>query len=402
MESALDNLSVRVTHNFTPAAAGGRGGGRGGGPPGGGIRGAGGPGGRGGRGAAQGTSVNMTAQLQYRRNDNDQRNVLPTLGGRSIGTNIGVPVSFNIRHKQTMHAINVNFSSTSAKTRNHYAGVVDVAGLAGITGVSTDPFNWGLPSLSFSTFSTLRDVTPSRRSDRRIALSYNWTRPYKTHQFRVGGDARLDRSESQTDANATGSFTFTGLYTAGAAASGGLAAFKGSGLDFADFLLGLPQQAAVQYGPGNVRMSGKSMSLFFQDDWRQSAKLTLNLGVRYELILPFIEQSGHMVNLDVPPDFSAAVPVQSGADGRVHGQLPRRAVEPRHQQCRAANRRRLSHQARDDSARRLRHQLQRGLVFGDRAAVVDPAALLGDRQRDRHSGGAAAPRRMRSPTPRPA
>ena len=26
------------------------------------------------------------------------------------------------------------------------------------------------------------------------------------------------------------------------------------------------------------------MSLFFQDDWRKSAKLTFNLGVRYELI----------------------------------------------------------------------------------------------------------------------
>ena len=61
-----------------------------------------------------------------------------------------MPVSFNIRHKRTMHAINVNFSSTSAKTTNHYAGVEDVAGLAGITGVSTDPFNWGVPSLSFS------------------------------------------------------------------------------------------------------------------------------------------------------------------------------------------------------------------------------------------------------------
>jgi hypothetical protein len=327
-QSALDNLSVRVTHNFTPAAAGGRGGGRGGGGAPGGVRGAGGPGGRGGRGAAQGTSVNMTAQLQYRRNDNDQRNVLPTLGGRSAGSNIGVPVSFNIRHKQTMHAINVNFSSTSAKTINHYAGVLDVAGLAGITGVSTDPFNWGLPSLSFSTFSTLRDVTPSRRTDRRFSTSYNWTRPYKLHQLRFGGDVRFDRSASQTDANATGAFVFTGLYAAGPAATGGLAALSGGGLDFADFLLGLPQQASVQYGPGNVRMSGKSMSLFFQDDWRQSAKLTLNLGVRYELILPFIEQSGHMVNLDVPPDFSAAVPVQSGQTGPFTGEFPTGLLNP--------------------------------------------------------------------------
>jgi trimeric autotransporter adhesin len=315
--SALDNLSVRVTHNFTPAAAGGRGaGGRGGGGFAGGQRAPGGAGGRGGRGAAQGTSVNMTAQLQYRRNDNEQRNVLPLLGGHTSSSNLGIPVSFNIRHKRTMHAISVNFSSTSANTTNHYAGVVDVAGQAGIGGASTDPFNWGVPSLSFSSLSSLRDVTPSRRADRRLSASYNWTLPFKTHQLRAGGDVRFDRSASQSDPNAAGAFVFTGLYTAG------LSTVRTGGFDFADFLLGLPQQATVQYGPGNVRMTGKSMSLFFQDDWRQSAKLTLNLGVRYELMMPFIEQSGHMVNLDVPPDFTAAVPVLSGESGPFTGSFP--------------------------------------------------------------------------------
>ena len=43
---------------------------------------------------------------------------------------------------------------------NQYAYVEDVAGNAGITGVSTDPFDWGVPQLSFSTFTGLRDVTP--------------------------------------------------------------------------------------------------------------------------------------------------------------------------------------------------------------------------------------------------
>ena len=312
--SAGDNLNVRITHNFTPAAAGGRGGGQ---------RAPGGAGGRGGRGAAQGTSVNMTAQLQYRRSDNEQRNVLPTLGGQSSSSNIGVPVSLNIRHTQTMHAITVNVSSTSANTTNRFNGLEDVTGLAGISGVSTEPFNWGVPSLSFASLSSLRDVTPSRRSDQRLSLAYNWTRPYKTHQVRAGGDVRLDRTAGQSDANAEGAFVFTGLY-----AAGGLPVVANSGLDFADFLLGLPQQATVQYGPGRVRMSGKSMSLFVQDDWRQNARLTLNFGIRYELILPFIERRGRMANLDVPPDFSAAAPVQSGQTGPFTGSFPAGLLNP--------------------------------------------------------------------------
>ena len=167
---------------------------------------------------AQGTSVNMTAQLQYRRNDNDQRErPARRSAARVRASNIGVPVSLNIRHKRTMHAINVNFSSTSAKTTNHYAGVEDVAGLAGITGVSTDPFNWGVPSLSFSSLSSLRDVTPSRRSDRRlIAVATTGRCPYKTHQLRAGGDCPLrSHRPARPTRTPTGAFVFTGLYAAG-------------------------------------------------------------------------------------------------------------------------------------------------------------------------------------------
>ena len=43
------------------------------------------------------------------------------------------------------------------------------------------------------------------------------------------------------------------------------------------------------------------MSLFVQDDWRKSSSLTFNLGLRYELLWPFTEQDGQMVNLDAAP-----------------------------------------------------------------------------------------------------
>jgi trimeric autotransporter adhesin len=318
--SSGDTINLRVTHNFTPAAAGGgRDGGRGGGGGGGGRA----AGGRGGRGQAQtGTSVNMTAQLQYRRSDTDILNVLPQLGGHSASRSLAVPVSFNIRHKRTMHTLNVNFSSTSSTTANHFGGVENVAGGAGITGVSLDPFDYGVSSLSFAGLQGLRDVTPSRRTDKRTTLSYTWTQPWKTHQFRAGGDFRLDRSASQADANANGSFVFTGLYSTGG--FGNIPA----GADFADFLLGLPQQASVQFGPGNVELRGKSGSLFFQDDWRQSAKLTLTLGVRYELIYPYTEANGRLASLDVPADFSAATQVTAGQSGPFTGVYPAGILKP--------------------------------------------------------------------------
>ena len=319
--STSDAVTVRVTHNFTanPAGRGGAAGGRGGG----GGR-AGGPPGRGGGPGGRGMTVNLNAQLQYRRGHNDSINVMPTLGGRSANSSISVPVGLNIQKARQVHAINVNLSRSSSDALNRYAFVEDVAGLAGINGVSTDPFTWGVPTLNFSTFSDVRDLTPTQRKDTRLSATYAWTRPAANlrHTLRLGGDFRQDWSEAQTDANARGEFVFTGLYAAGGGQIPRNAAF-----DFADFLLGMPQQASINYGPGLVRMRGRGLSAYVQDDWRVRGNLTVNLGLRYELIWPYLETNGHMVNLDVNDDFTAAAPVQSGAPSEFNGVYPDALVD---------------------------------------------------------------------------
>ena len=309
-DSLGDTFSGRITHNFTPGAGGRAGAGRGG------FGGRGGPGGRGGR-ANQGTAVLLNAQVQYRRSDAERVNVFPTLGGHNDSSSLAVPISLNIAHRRTLHNISFNVSRTSSSSINRYANVVDVAGDAGINGVSTDPFDWGVPDLSFSSMSSVRDLDPSRRTDRRISTAYTWMRPFARHMLRLGGDYRWDTSNNRTDPNARGGFVFTGLYTGGATANA-----RGDGLDFADFLFGLPQQASLQYGPGNVELHGRSMSLFVQDDWRKTNTLTFNLGLRYELLWPFTEDHGQMVNLDATPDFSAVAPVVSGGTGPYTGSFP--------------------------------------------------------------------------------
>ncbi|HWK10279.1 MAG TPA: carboxypeptidase regulatory-like domain-containing protein, partial [Vicinamibacterales bacterium] len=315
--SALDNVNLRVIQSFTPVAPNGRVG----------FGGLGGRGGAGrfagGRSGRQGTNVVLTAQMQYRRTHSDQANIFPTLGGQTSGWNLALPVTLNVQHKRSLHNFSVNFSETHSATTNQYAFAQDIARSAGIAGVSTDPFDWGLPSLSFANFSNARDLTPSARTDRRLATAYTWTHPVSTHTLRAGGDVRFDRSASEVDANPRGAFVFTGLYT-----GGGFAGSTGTDLDFADFLLGLPQQASVQYGPGNVSVNGRSMSLFVQDDWRKSAGLTVSLGLRYELLWPFTESHGDMVNLDVAPDFTAAIPVVSGGSGPFTGRFPVGLIQP--------------------------------------------------------------------------
>jgi hypothetical protein len=305
--NVTDNISLRVTHNFGSAAAGrrgGGGGGRGGGFQG---RGAGAAGGRGFAGA-------LNAQVQYRRNGSDQLNVFPLLGGVNQGDSWSVPVTLNLLHNRTIHNVQVNATRSYSNARNHFAYVSDVAGDAGIGGVATDPSEWGLPNLSFSSLTGVRDVAPSRRSDSRFQLSYSMTRPFDRHSFRAGGDFRFDSSSGLTNNDARGTLMFTGLYSAGGPV-------RSYGLDFADFLLGMPQQATVQY-TDEVVLKGRAFNLFVQDDWRWRGNLTLNLGARYEAVRPYTEENGQMVNLDVAPDFTGAVPVMSGESGIYTGAFP--------------------------------------------------------------------------------
>lgn len=319
-KSTSDNISLRVQQQFTAAPAGrGGAGGRGGGGLAGGRGGASAAGARqGGRGQQQARwNVSMNAQVNWRRNANDQTSVLPALGGRSSGTSLAVPIGLNISHGRVQQTVNVNYSRTTNKSTSRYANVEDIAGGAGIGGVATDPFDWGVPSLSFSTFSGVRDQAATSRSDDRLTFSYSWVRPTAKHAFRIGGEFRHDWSNSRSDANARGSFTFTGLYSSGLAGS-----VPRGGYDYADFLLGMAQSASRQFGPGTVRLRNKAFSVFAQDDWRPNAKTTISYGVRYELAPPYVEASGMMVNLDAAPGFTAVAPVRSGETGLYTGAFP--------------------------------------------------------------------------------
>ena len=176
--------------------------------------------------------------------------------------------------------------------------------------------------------SGLRDLTPSTRTDQTLTVSMNQMKPYKRHAFRWGGDFRWMLTDSRTDSNPRGSFVFTGLYTGYYATPSAGTRSTGTGLDFADFLLGMSQQATLNYGPGMIRFRSRAWSLFLQDDWRVNARFTINAGVRYEYLTPYWEANNNLVNLDANADFTAVAPVIAGQTGPYTGAFPTSAVDP--------------------------------------------------------------------------
>ena len=339
--STSDQFNARVTHNFsgTPGRRGGAGGGG---------RGAGFGRGGGARGGRSGTAVVLNAQLQYRRNLADVVNVFPLLGGTNNGSTWSVPVSLNILRGRSIHNLQFTATRSSTAIRNGFAGAIDVASYAGINGVSTDPSQWGVPNLSFASLTGLRDVAPDDRSDRRIQIGYTMTHPLRA-TFRAGGDARLDRSGGITTGDARGSYVFTGLYSAASPV------IRSYGLDFADFLLGLPQQASVQYR----RRCGVEWTCV------QRVRAGRLARARKSDVEPrrtvrgresYTEAHNRMVNLDVAPGFTAAEPVVSGRYRSVHRTIPFESHQRRLQQPGAARRRRVAGESSHRRSWGIRHR----------------------------------------------
>jgi len=294
-----NDVNVRFNHSFGPITGQrgrlARGGGFGGG-----------------RGGRQGGRA-ISFGLQYRTQDIALSSALPATGGRSTVVGINIPIIYTQSIGRVQNAVQFGFSRNRNATTNLYSGIEDVAGLAGILGVSQNPFDWGIPRLSFTNFSGVNDTNTSQRVNQTLQFGDTMLLARGAHSMRWGGQFRRIQLNTHTNTSARGSFTFTGA---------------ASGFDFADFLLGRPQLTSVQYGAGDYRFRANSFNFFFQDDWRILPKLTLNLGLRYEYVSPFTEVDNRIVNLDVAPGFTAAAPVLAAGAGAFSGQFPASLVNP--------------------------------------------------------------------------
>jgi hypothetical protein len=306
-----DALNLRFNHTFAAAQAQPAGqrniGARGGGP---------------GR-RPFGTNINFGLNLLSSRSA--VSNPFPAVGGNN--DRFGIQTSFGLfrRLGNANNTFNVQYSRNRTTAMNLYGFKHDIEGLLGITGVSQNPFDWGLPSLGFTNFTALGDTRAAFRRDQTLRFSDAMFYTHSRHNFRWGGDFRLTQSEMHSTQNARGGFTFTGARTA--AIDNGTPV-QGTGYDFADFLLGLPQQTTLQYSPLTYNFRSNSWDAFIQDDWRLRGNVTVQYGLRYDYVSPYVERNNYIVNLDAAPGFTAVSPVLPGQIGPYHGLFPRSLVKP--------------------------------------------------------------------------
>jgi hypothetical protein len=319
LENNSDSVNLRIVHNF---GAGGLFGPFGGGGGGGGGRGGRGGGGRGGRNRPHN---NVNFGFNYNGSRSNQATPFPTLGGTNKTRGFSLNGGWTFGTGRFNNNLRFNWNHNRIDLSNLYANKVNVAGEAGITGVSQDPFDFGVPQLSFTNFRSLSDISGQLRNDNTYSFSegIGWSRG--KHNLRVGGDYRRILQNLRSNQNARGSFTFTGFATGLRSANSTVAT---TGFDFADFLLGLPQQTSIQSGTTTYGFRANSWDVYVEDNWRANANLTFNLGLRYEYVSPFSEKDNRIVNLDVAPGFVAVSPVLPDTTGTFTGSFPVSLIEP--------------------------------------------------------------------------
>ncbi|HEU4389139.1 MAG TPA: carboxypeptidase-like regulatory domain-containing protein [Blastocatellia bacterium] len=100
-----------------------------------------------------------------------------------------------------------------------------------------------------------------------------------SHNFKIGYDFRSYRENSFGPGNAAGRYEFGTNFTRGPLDNSAAAPI---GQEFAAFLLGQPTGGVMDR---NASRANQTLyhGIFFHDDWKLNRKLTLNLGIRYEL-----------------------------------------------------------------------------------------------------------------------
>ncbi len=221
----------------------------------------------------------------------NQNNPYPVAqGGASVpgfnALNAGRAQLFSIGDTKTLGSAAVNefhfsFMRDNVDLGQPIGGVgVSLASQGFVVGQNTlgivplSPNTEGVESVDFNNFSIGTNTNELKQVNNTFQWRDDFSRVVGTHTIEVGGEFHADQVNTNPIAQLNGNFIFFGSET---------------GVDFADFLLGIPSQynqSQLQPFYGRNRYTG----LYGQDSWRVKKNLTLNYGLRWDRIEPWYEK----------------------------------------------------------------------------------------------------------------
>lgn len=167
----------------------------------------------------------------------------------------------------------------------------------GIRNVNLTDNSTGLPTINIADFTGLSGgpgFLPARPKQVNYQIDYNvyWTRA--KHNLKFGYHVVRRDVSPFTNQSTRGTLNFNRGFVQNPVSPGG------TGTGFASMLLGLVQTGDRGFLLGTPGLRVWENAWFLQDDYKVSRRLTLNLGVRYEIYSPETEKYDRMTSFDLP------------------------------------------------------------------------------------------------------
>ena len=183
----------------------------------------------------------------------------------------------------------------------------------GIQGLNLSPYTTGLPNITvggscgaeFTCIQGGAAFLPANPRQTDIQGEDTLSITKGLHQIKFGFRYVRVLASPFTNTTTRGGLTFGDNYTN----SGSVSPVGGSGL--AAILLGFPNGGSRNFLQVPNYITNVQYSGFFQDDWKATPRLTLNLGLRYDVFTPDVEKDNKQANFD----FSTLAFVYAGQNG---------------------------------------------------------------------------------------
>jgi len=237
--------------------------------------------------------------------------------GEDLGSQGGTAPSYQ-GSLHYIHVFSLSLENDATVGYNHELGVsegpeANVLGIPaqyGIQGIPQFPGNGGLPTFTISGLSAIggHGFRPSLNADTGFQVQDNLMKIHANQVFNIGFNFSHVRGNITQPSASRGTFSFSGAYSD--------IPNKGASLNGISDMLIVPGVSSIKAstgvspinnngGPSAFTGSDYGKSLYYanyyagyvQDDWRPTANLTFNLGVRVENFTPYGESRGEQANL---------------------------------------------------------------------------------------------------------
>ena len=165
-------------------------------------------------------------------------------------------------------------------------GGQNLANELGIPNVNVSAYTTGLPWFDFTpspSWMGTSPFTPSLTAYTNWEESDNLSLLRGRHSIKLGFDTHRKANNTASNFFGKGAYIFTPFFTGNA---------------FADFLTGRATEIEQTLTPGVTGLRAQEYGAYIQDDFKATPRLTLNLGLRYDLFPGAYEDYNRLSNLD--------------------------------------------------------------------------------------------------------